>query len=688
MKKIMSTAICLLIVLATLFSFAGCGEIVKHEIGDDLVKNGSFESAEALANWEVVAPDGSIVDTATHSGSDQISKYGNTYLRIKNNAFNRAYVKQTIQVEPNAVYKVSAVLHLPSATSGASTDSKYEGAYLGFDDNVKLIAKTSKKKATTNAWSGVYSFYVTTEFREVTLTVNLGANGGEAKGTVYFDSIEMIKVDPASVNSEDIATLGIFVPEDGGLTGILYVALGAVLVLVVGYFIYLLIRRHGYLNAGDDGSRHGFIANVLRGKGVIFAVIGVAIIARLLLSYFYTGHPTYMNAWGKIASNLTANNLSINSLTNNGVVAMPLYGYILWGLAQLETALGLVGGWATLLYRLPALVADCVIIVFLYKLAKRFIGQVGGVVAGLLWAVLPTVLTATSNWGAMDSLFALCALLTFYFIVNINSLTNGKRFTGIFVSLVAGVLIKIEMLWFVPLVAAFLIYNFVKKADTRKAIIIGSIASIVAFYVLSIPFCLNYITNGRPFYIWEFYYATLTKGLQYSMDNFGLYALVGLNYKSVNSVSTWMNLAFAALLFAFTLIVYFMNKSRVEIMLIAGFTMLAASTFAVDMTPTLAIAGIALILAYAFIANEKRVYWSAIGFALLNFLNIALILNFSGTLTPMIAGEVVKLTDSAWLIVMSVLQMIAVFYLLYLVYDICINDKIKQILYLEGRPKK
>ena len=383
MKKIMSSVICVLLVFATVLSFAGCGEIVTKNYGDELVTNGNFEASDPLSNWEVVSLDGSVVDMVNHStATDEYAKLGANTLRITNTSLNRTYIKQSIQIEPDATYKVSAVIYVPAKIEGkTSTATDYEGAYIGFDDNVKFLGKSSRKTATNgNMWAYTYSFYVTTEFREVTITANVGMLSKEAKGTAYFDNISMVKVDPATLTSgEKVEVLGIYVPDNGGVPGILYVALGAVLVLVLGYFIYRSIRRHGYLNRAEDGALHSKIANFMNKNGIIVLVIAFAVIIRALLAFFYTGHPTDMDAWGKIASGMIKNGLYIESLSASSVTALPLVGYILWVLGQIEALLGLVGGWAALLYRIPSIVADVVIITLLYKLGKRFIGGGGHV---------------------------------------------------------------------------------------------------------------------------------------------------------------------------------------------------------------------------------------------------------------------------------------------------------------------
>lgn len=682
MKKIMTLTICVLLVIATVLSLTGCGGIVTSKFGEELIQNGGFESD--LANWKAVKNGEEFIPSIKNHSSGNTSA-GEKNLGKKCVSFTvdsgYAYLEQSIKIEPNQVYCVSAEMLIPSAITAGTKDKAFDGAFIGFAENVDFAGRESVTKVQTG-WTYTYTYYFRTEFSEVTLRAGIGSLGKTATGTIWFDNISVKKVDPTAsgIAESSIKTLG---RANNGTSGIVYIALGAVLVLAFGYVAYRLIRRHGYVSEKKDNVRGSLIAKILSKKWMILVVLGVALIVRVLLAYFYTGYKSGMASTGSLANNLAT--VGFGALTSSNTEVLPLYGYVLWLIGSLINLLGIQAG-SSIYYvflRLPAIIADLVAIYFIYKLAKKFIGRAGGVIAGALYAVLPTVLTATSVWGATDSLFALLAILTLYFILNPNGLTNGKRYTGIFVSFVAGVLIRLEMLWLVPIVASFLIYNFMKKPDSRKSIIIGTIASIVAFYVVSLPIFMAQIGAGRVFYVWEYYFMIIKNGAKYALNNFGLYALVGLNGKNVTAMSNWMNLAFAALLFAFTLIIYFKNKSRLEIILIAAFTMIAASAFAIDMSATFAIVGTILLLVYAVISNEKRIYLLTIIFALFAFLNSAYVLNALGSLTPLLLGNtVIYLTGDVFMIVMSALHIIAICYFVYVLYDICINDKIKQIDYL------
>lgn len=682
MKRIMSRAICILLLLAVALTAFACTTPNEVEAGKNLVVNGSFE--DGLNGWTAGIDESvSKIELTKHSeGSDNYEKYGENHLSIFNRTENIATLKQNIKIEAGATYKLSAVVLVKTALTGETTENLV-GAHIGFLENVHFI-QSSQVKATSDFIK--YSYYFTTEFRDVTLQAVIGAEGGEVKGTAYFDDIQLVKLtdeELREIPTSVIKTLSSYVPENGGIHSLLYVLLGALALVGVVYGIWVAIRRHGFVESGNG--KYG-IVKFMTTKYALLALLGVAFVIRFLLGFLYTGYGTDLtNMTGisdKIASVGIAQYYAESSYTMLpvGVYLTALFG----GLANL---LGATGTWVYLIFKLPAIVCDLVTVYFIYKLGKKFIGQVGGVLAGLVWAICPTVLTVTSTWGTLDSVVVMLAVMLFYFILDPSTIKSWVRFTAIFVTLTLGVLTKIEMLWFVPLVAGFMVYNFIKKKELRLTMIIGTLASIVGFWIITLPLTRNFVGQGRVFYIWEQFYKYMAVGLHYfARDNFGLYSLVGLSWNSgVRTLSLVMNLLFASLVFAFTIIIYVTKKSRVDFLLLGALTIIAGYTFGIDMSPTVLLVGLALLFAYAVVSNEKRAYLLFAIFAGLSFINTTFTLATSGVLVPFALGGVEYLPiGGAISIVMSVLQIATFFYLVYVVYDVCINEKMEQIEFIDG----
>ena len=685
MKKFMSRAICVLLLLAVSLTAFACATAGEVEAGKNLVVNGSFE--DDLNGWTT---GGSVseFDILNHStGSDNNVKYGDKYLSVFNRSESVATIKQTIRLQPGATYKLTAVVRVDNAlTNGNLTGKDKEkmvGAHIGFAENVHFI-KDSKISATTGFVT--YNYFFTTEFRDVTLQAVIGATGGEVKGTAYFDDIKLVKLTDTEANAlpdSIIEKLASYVPNNGGVHSALYIFIGLIALVAVIYGVWVAIRRSGWVQKAKDS--YG-IVRFMTGKGALWTLLGVAFVIRFVLGFLYTGYGSALSDMTGISDKIASVGLG-QYYAQSGYSMLPFGVYLTAIFGGLANLLGATGGWAYLIFKLPAIICDLVTIYFIYKLGKKFIGQVGGILAGLLWAICPTVLTVNSMWGTLDSVIAMLAVMLFYFILDPNGIKSWKRFTGIFVTLTVGVLTKIEMLWFVPLVAGFLIYNFITKKELRTTLIIGTVASVVGFWLMSLPLTIGYVGEGRVFYIWELFFEYMVTGVHYfARDNFGLYALVGLSWSTgVKTLSLVMNLVFAMLIFAFTIIIYLKQRSRVELLLLGALTIIAGYTFGIDMSPTVLLVGLVLLFAYAIVSNEKRVFLAFAIFAGIAFLNTTFTLAVSGALVPFALGGVEYLAvGGAMSIIMSIVQILAFFYLVYVVYDITINEKMKQIDFIDG----
>lgn len=682
MKRTMSKAICVLLLLVVALTAFACTTPNEVEAGKNLVVNGSFE--DGLNGWTAgIDENVSEIELIEHSvGSDDYEKYGEKYLSMFNRTEDIATIRQNIKIQSGATYKLSAVVRVKSALLGSTTDNLV-GAHIGFLENVHFI-QSSQVKVTDGFIK--YSYYFTTEFRDVTLQAVIGAEGGEVKGTAYFDDIKLVKLSDEEVEElpkSVVKDLSSYIPKNGGVHSLLYVLFGAVALFGVVYGIWVAIRRHGLVESGKE--KYG-IVKFMTTKYALFALLGVAFVIRVVLGFLYTGY-------GSDLSNMTGISDKIASVgiaqyyAESSYTMLPIGVYVTAIFGGLANLLGATGTWVYLIFKIPSIVCDVVTVYFVYKLGKKFIGQVGGILVGLLWAICPTVLTVTSMWGTLDSMFTMFAVILFYFVLNPYEVKGWVRFVLIFVTLTLGVLTKIEMLWFVPLVAGFMVYNFIKKKELRPTLIIGTVASIVGFWLIALPLTINFVGQGRVFYIWELFYQNIATGIHFfARDNFGLYNLVGLSWSSgVRNLSLVMNLLFALLVFAFTIIIYVTKKSRVDLLLLGALTIIAGYTFGIDMSPTVLLAGLALLLAYAVVSNDKRVYLLFAIFAGISFLNTTFVLAVSGTLVPLALGGAECLTvGGAISIIMSILQIATFFYLVYVVYDVCINEKMEQIEFIDG----
>lgn len=683
MKGLQKVAICAILAVCMLLSFVGCApDDFSSEYGEELIKNGSFENG--LDSWEIVGADevNTVVELRSHApGSEEAELFGAKYVSINNKVRAQTYLKQTIRLEKGAVYRLESDIYIYNTVTGDSS-TNYKGAYVAFAENVRF-APIGTEKAESTKWgsSTSHAYYFTSEFDTVTVMLTLGSQEGNAKGVAFFDDISITKVDASTLENKNIYSLDAYIPDNGGLPGILFIVLGIVLVFGLCYGVWVAIRRKGYQNREIKGN--GFVGFIKKYYPLV-VIAFIALAVRVVLALFYKGNSADVEAYAGGAVRLATDGLPAYWASSTQKI-LPIQLYLMWISGTLINLFSAKGATLYLLVKLPAIICDICAMVFIYKLGKKFIGEKGGLLSAILYGFIPTLLTATSVWGEIDSIVAFVAILLFYLILNPNDAGQTKRFIGIFITLLVGAMLKIEFMWLIPLALAFIVYTFIKKKETRLVIGVSAGVSLVLFYLVSIPFCTTFMSAGRPFYVFERYFEMLFGGTHYySQDAFNLYAMVGLNWRSASRISVIMNVVFAVILFAFIIFIYLKNRSRVEMLLLASFSMIGAYTFAIDMSPTVLVVALALMLAYAIVANEKRVYLLFAVYALIGFLNSAILLNNGGALSSFIESTARYSSKDAFFIIMSVVNTLSLFGFIYLLYDICINDKLSQIVFIEG----
>jgi len=155
--------------------------------------------------------------------------------------------------------------------------------------------------------------------------------------------------------------------------------------------------------------------------GPFLAVLGSAMLLRFVLAYVAypgQGFASDINQFAHWANVLAADGPS-SFYQSSGANYPPGYMYVLWFLGALGSwlgpVLGISTGEATLqLLKLPAILADGVIGILLYRAGGSWFGRSAGLVAAALYLFLPVSWYDSALWGQVDavgSLLMLAALL-------------------------------------------------------------------------------------------------------------------------------------------------------------------------------------------------------------------------------------------------------------------------------------
>lgn len=672
--KLILITVLLLIFSVTLFSCGG--QVVKSEYGEELVQNGGFELFDENGESAVWQKDGWKIDDARFNiefYDSQTEITGERYLEQVNVTGNKTMFKQTVNVEPKEIYRVSALIKIPHNLKMGSDGVSIVGAFIGFEDNIGYTEGNITNK--TDGWVEYVAYVRIDNMKQVTLCCQLGSNGHTSTGTAYFDNVSMYKVKEDAVpTGASVYSLGYYNPapsssEDVNVGGIVFLALGVLVTIVLALACYAALK-----NAVRKDSP--LISN---GYVKLIAILIIALALRIICGLLFYGYVGDIDYGFKLWALDLAENGTFGFYARTGADYTPGYLYVLWMLGGLIKLFNASGIGSAFIIKIPAIICDIVSVYLIYRILKKHTSERIALICALFYAIVPVILTNSAVWGQMDSVLAMLLLLSFSFILD-------KNYTGLFITYTIAVVVKIQAVFAFPAIAAFIIYQFVKNPELRKRFIITFICCIFGFFVLAIPF-----GNGNPFYVISRYFETVGQYNYYSLNAFGFYGAIGLNFKELAIVPNVLNYIFIALVFGAVVWLYLKCKDRSKLILLTATAIVIIFTFAAKMHERYLFPAIILLLLYCGLSKDKRVACITGGFSLLHFLNEALLVYTCNGLERTSDHFTYGYFTSdnrfyALYIVCSILSVILALYLLYVTYDICYKERIKEIAPLKYNP--
>lgn len=168
----------------------------------------------------------------------------------------------------------------------------------------------------------------------------------------------------------------------------------------------------------------------------------------------------------------------------------PVSIYVLWGVEALSRAMS---GWIgrpdgallVVLLKLPAVVADALTAMVVWRLTRRLSGPSAGLVAALAFLLLPPVWYVSAIWGQLDSLLGLFSILALWLVV------TGRAHLAALAA-VGAVMVKPQGVIVLIVVGVVLVASLAgRDSDGRRqlrrlASVLG--ATVVAGLVLLVPF--------------------------------------------------------------------------------------------------------------------------------------------------------------------------------------------------------
>lgn len=227
----------------------------------------------------------------------------------------------------------------------------------------------------------------------------------------------------------------------------------------------------------------------------------------------------------------------------------PGYMYILYVLGALKDFLNLSREEFLCLIKIPAVIADIISAILIYKFSCKKLGYKWSLLLSLSYAINPAIIFDSTVWGQVDSIYTLFLLAAIYFV------TEKKYLYG-FITYTLAILVKPQAFIFAP-IFLYALYEIFVENKSFYLPLQYVLCSALIFIALLVPFTQNF--NFIP--IINQYIKTFSEYKYFVVNAFNSYMYLNLNWFALNGIA--VQIAEVILLICITLFAFwFLVKSQ------------------------------------------------------------------------------------------------------------------------------
>ncbi|MEA4897703.1 MAG: phospholipid carrier-dependent glycosyltransferase [Christensenellaceae bacterium] len=607
---------------------------------ENLLENGGLEAVDAYgapAAWTAAMWHWDEGVSALTVSPDGFA--GGRALHIHNASENDARFLQTVDVEPDTCYRITAKVK----ASGADRDRA--GAGLSIDNS---FASSEQVYDTQGAWRDLSLTGRTgPDQYELAVLMRLGGYGSLNVGEAWFDEIEMVEIDEAEAvgNVVSFATIAPAkeepeasqIPRETPWSA-LFIGIALLFAAAAAALLLRGLYRQAPLEPPAAPIRS-------------FLLIALAALAvRLAIAAVVRGFDVDMNCFIGWSHRMAERGPGGFYAKDAFCDYPPGYLYVLWATGALLRGLALGDGpLAWLIVKLAPILMDAVAAFFIYRTASRSLHERLALALSALMAFNPASILNSAAWGQVDS------VLTALLIISMLYAARGRWIVALPVFALA-VLTKPQALMLAPLGLVMLVVELNESEQKGRlalqllsALLLAlGIALLVALPFLAklpanlLPESLSFGTLGyrvtidlpaalRPIgYLVSLYGGTMAHYAHMTVNACNLYMLMGLNWCGMDAVpaialfSKLMTLAAVA----YPIFLYARAKDRGKLFL-AGSVMLTLLFALAPMMHEryLYPALVMLLMAYAF-DRDARLLILFVVLSMTQFVNVAMVLKY------------------------------------------------------------
>ena len=659
MKKLMCAWLALMMALACVIPALG-------EEAPNLLLNGDFSEIEdgGPAHWrqDMWLKDGASVLALDPEGYDGEAVY------VRNLQANDARYAQTVAVEPDTVYRVSAKVR------ASGCDSEGRAANLSVEG---LNCYSESLFDTRGEWRDLTLVGLTgPEQREVTVFLRVGGYSALSTGEAWFDDVEMVRLDEVPADAtvqnffQNASAASRSAPARSDAEPTRYTETLLLFICVYAAAVLGFTRKRG---RAPISSRKPVWSIAL------IAGLAAAFILRLAVATRIRGYNVDVNDFMLWSERMfTAGPARFYETWCD---YPPGYMLLLWLVAALRRLLRLetdAAAYLALLKLIP-MVCDILSALLVWHIARRRFSERAASALAMFIALDPAAIANSAAWGQIDSvltlLVALCAVAA----------ADG-RYTAALLWFGAAMLVKPQALLFAPLGLAAIVFGLIRAGDKRaerlRAALIGVAACLGLLYAAGFIMCVGQARNAgdalaRPIsWLFELYSGTMQHYDYISVNTLNLHYLFHFNWARLQDHPGYAGLTWAlfALSYGFAVAMMgFGSKKPRRIFLTGGALILMICTFGPMiheryMYPAL------LLLAVAFACEkDRRLLIAATVVSCTLFMNQALVLQ--GGMTSANYGHLQE--KERWLNdIVSIVNVLNALFVGWTTYDICVLNHV------------
>ncbi len=675
------------LVAISVMLLSGCvaeGNIAKVAENDTF---GYDDLASLKKDWKLTAGNDYSVDSAFSVADGKLT--------INTTSCGWAQATQEVSLKSNSYYLVEYTFTASTFSSYGSQG--YDGLYFSIledEDFNKGENSVQHRGLATSPTTGKL-YFKTNSAKKTTIAINVGNEEFPVSvSNVTIADFKLTQVPKSEAVNYDgyVFNFESDTYNEASDKNIVWIVLGAVAIALLGYIAYVMFQRNMAIENGYVGYKCKLMTKIADSKWFGIIIVGaVALGIRLLIDLLtvclagtklyanmgytvegYASQALFIANYGTVnLSKSLAKFCAANEYTYMAVGSNPILLYVL-GLA------GLLGRifessnpyLATVFFiKFFATVADVATVILIYIMMKKRVGNVGSMIMAILYAILPVTFGFSSLWGFAESITVFFIVLSFYFMLK-------NKYIGVAVSYFVAFLCSWTALIVAPIIICYSIQQAINRKEVRLPMIISAVAGIVLFYALNLPFDINQIQEGQFFACVVKYWNVVATELSYTMNAFNFQALLGNNFGSVSTESLVVSIIFVVFMLALVVAGYFKFKNRMDLILLATAFINMVYMFGNNMSPEVMLMNLALMLIYAIMNKEKRIFFAFVAFAVLSFVNVSI-----GELIYEYTAEGIYAIsyDTASIYVFSAFALVMVLYYIYVVYDIIVSKKARRI---------